>query len=170
MRIRKKPDLTIKIPSYPSDYVEMPDYTKRLILSANRMENDLKYVDDEDEVPNTSEIKFQVGSPNSLQVKIDYDRAPTPEVKITEPQEDTELENSNNIVQESHKYNNDIKEDAKSPDSIRSSYSPIILRRILSRTSDVPSLSPVDKLNDNEIKILRELYLQHFNVSEKIYY
>ncbi|KAG6454526.1 hypothetical protein O3G_MSEX008759 [Manduca sexta] len=59
MRVRKKPDLRVDIPSYPHDYVEMPAETKRLILEANRSDNDIKYIDEGE----PSIASFTIGSP-----------------------------------------------------------------------------------------------------------
>ncbi|XP_012544936.1 myogenesis-regulating glycosidase isoform X2 [Bombyx mori] len=76
MGARKKPNLKVKIPSYPHDYVAMPPETRRLILEANRTPNDIRYIDDIS--PNTSRT--------SLEASIPDDRRPmTPEIKISEP-------------------------------------------------------------------------------------
>lgn len=80
MRVRKKPDLRVNIPSYPNDYVEMPPETKRLILEANRTPNDIKYIDEDE---NSPEVSFRIGSPDPPDERLDGVR--TPEVKITEP-------------------------------------------------------------------------------------
>lgn len=79
MGARKKPNLKVKIPSYPHDYVTMPPETRRLILEANRTPNDIRYIDDVS--PNTSRIGFEASIPD--------DRRPmTPEIKISEPKND----------------------------------------------------------------------------------
>ncbi|CAH2049653.1 unnamed protein product, partial [Iphiclides podalirius] len=94
MRVRKKPDLRIKIPSYPHDYVEMPVETKRLILEANRSANDLQYIDGDD--AQTSAVGFVVGSPLSDKETAEI-RSSTPEVKFVEPFDgrDGDANNSN---------------------------------------------------------------------------
>ncbi|XP_050669554.1 myogenesis-regulating glycosidase isoform X2 [Leptidea sinapis] len=84
MRVRKKPDLRLNIPSYPHDYVEMPPETKRLILEANASSNDIQYID-EDTPPQS--VHFSVGSPALSENANDF-RSTTPEVKILVTQED----------------------------------------------------------------------------------
>ncbi|GBP18733.1 hypothetical protein EVAR_8560_1 [Eumeta japonica] len=82
MRVRKKPDLRIIIPPSPDDYVEMPASTKRLILEANKIDNDLKYVDDDVAEVGTP---LQADSPIVFRVKNSESIRPrTPEIKITE--------------------------------------------------------------------------------------
>lgn len=119
MRVRKKPDLRINIPNYPADYIEMPsssyhnDYvemppeTRRLILEANRTPNDLQYIDDEPDPSNIdvevspTEVKFQVGVGSQTSVKFQDDmRSPTPEIRFTDPEGNTEVKKSHLEVKE----------------------------------------------------------------------
>ncbi|CAG9566398.1 unnamed protein product [Danaus chrysippus] len=72
MRVRKKPDLRLNIPSYPHDYVEMPPRTRRRILESCGSPNDVP--DQEDK---------------SFQVNLDINRSVTPEIKIFSPEDDT---------------------------------------------------------------------------------
>lgn len=81
MRVRKKPDLRVNIPSYPHDYVEMPPGTRRLILEANRTPNDIQYMDEDDD---QTRVNSNFASPVDL-------RSPTPEIKITEVKSDKEI-------------------------------------------------------------------------------
>ncbi|XP_063382851.1 uncharacterized protein LOC134669278 [Cydia fagiglandana] len=90
MRIRKKPDLRIQIPSYPHDFVEMPPETRRRILEATtpntaRTPTDIPFID-----ADTPQAQFQVGDPLSPidgpQLEGGF-RASTPTVKIVEPEE-----------------------------------------------------------------------------------
>ncbi|XP_013183031.1 myogenesis-regulating glycosidase isoform X2 [Amyelois transitella] len=98
MRVRKKPDLRVHIPSYPHDYVEMPPETKRLILEANRTPNDIKFIDEED--PGSSQTSFQIGSPISPVPSVKYaDRPSTPEVTISGP-EDMKVNNDKSQLEE----------------------------------------------------------------------
>ena len=100
MRVRKKPDLHIRIPSYPHDYVEMPPGTRRLILEANRTPNDIKYIDDDDD---QTKENYNVTSPIDL-------RSATPEIKITEVISDKEIVVSPSSSGESTlSYNRDFK-------------------------------------------------------------
>ncbi|XP_053611451.1 myogenesis-regulating glycosidase isoform X2 [Plodia interpunctella] len=88
MRVRKKPDLKVHIPSYPHDYVEMPLETRRLILEANRTSNNIQFIDDENDAgPSTA-------SP-SIGWKPSY-RPETPEVTIREP-EDVKVSNKSEL-------------------------------------------------------------------------
>ncbi|XP_028158491.1 myogenesis-regulating glycosidase isoform X2 [Ostrinia furnacalis] len=78
MRVRKKPDLRVNIPSYPHDYVEMPQETRRLILEANRTPNDIRFIDDDASPTNINNVR----SPTFREM--DH-RPGTPEVKIVGP-------------------------------------------------------------------------------------
>ncbi|CAH2269565.1 jg8310 [Pararge aegeria aegeria] len=122
MRVRKKPDLRLNIPSYPHDYVEMPAETRKLIHDANQTANDIQYID-EDEV-DLPKLQYQVGSPTF------GIRSSTPEIKITS----TEKENSaaNNVDK------NKQRRDFDSPDC----ESPVIYRKNMR-----PIISGPDHLN-----------------------
>lgn len=82
MRVRKKPDLRIQIPSYPHDYVQMPPETRRLILEANRSPNDIRYIDDD---PSPTDMN----NARSLTFGEIDKRPATPEVKIMGPNDMT---------------------------------------------------------------------------------
>ncbi|XP_039758514.1 myogenesis-regulating glycosidase isoform X2 [Pararge aegeria] len=122
MRVRKKPDLRLNIPSYPHDYVEMPAETRKLIHDANQTANDIQYID-EDEV-DLPKLQYQIGSPTF------GIRSSTPEIKITS----TEKENSaaNNVDK------NKQRRDFDSPDC----ESPVIYRKDMR-----PIISGPDHLN-----------------------
>lgn len=134
MRVRKKPDLRLNIPSYPHDYVEMPQETKRLILEANRTPNDLQYIDDEPG-PSThvgivipTVVPIVHVEPVSPAVKFQEGvRSPTPEVRFTEPEYDTKVKKSDLEVKELEK------ED-----------SPVLYRRHLQRGLSAPVLAQHD--------------------------
>lgn len=134
MKIRKKPDLLVRIPSYPGDYVEMPPETKRLILEANRTPNDIPYIDDEPEPRNTDP---GVMSPTVVKFQDDY-RSPTPEVRFADPEGYTfpEVKKSDLEISEGEK------ED-----------SPVMYRRQLQR---VPLSAPV--FGAREFQALQEAY------------
>ncbi|CAF4861142.1 unnamed protein product [Pieris macdunnoughi] len=98
MRVRKKPDLRIDIPSYPHDYVEMPPETKKLIHEANRTPNDIPYIDEGS--PSSPKVHFQVGSPDFTQNQYEF-RTSTPEVNyISDSSEiqDTKSEQSSPVL------------------------------------------------------------------------
>ncbi|CAH4023361.1 myogenesis-regulating glycosidase isoform X2 [Pieris brassicae] len=100
MRVRKKPDLRIDIPSYPHDYVEMPPETKKLIHEANKTPNDIPYIDEGS--PSSPKVHFQVGSPGFTQNQYEF-RTSTPEVKyISDPTEiqDTKSEQSSPVLRQ----------------------------------------------------------------------
>lgn len=97
MRVRKRPDLRLRIPSYPGDYAEMPPETKRLILEANRTPNDIPYIDDDPESSNTDVVV--VVSPTVVKFQDDY-RSPTPEIRFTDPEGKTEINKSDLEVDE----------------------------------------------------------------------
>lgn len=69
LRVRKKPDLRINIPSYPSDYVEMPPETREKIAAAMR-NSAIPYIDD-DITPGSSSDGYR-------------EETRTPEVRISE--------------------------------------------------------------------------------------
>lgn len=88
-RQRKKPDLRIRIPYYPHDFVEMPPETRQLILQANRSPNDIKFIDDDDDDIKTTSQNTDPGVTSPIgSVKFeDQFRASTPEVKFYEPED-----------------------------------------------------------------------------------
>ncbi|CAK1542409.1 unnamed protein product [Leptosia nina] len=106
MRVRKKADLRIDIPSYPHDYVEMPPETKQLIHEANRTPNDIPYIDE-----TSPKVHFQVGSPGISGQEYVF-RTSTPEVKINTNDRDS------------------VEKDTRSEQS-----SPVVLRNTLRKTS-----------------------------------
>jgi hypothetical protein len=107
MRVRKKPDLRLVIPSYPHDYVEMPMETRRLILEANRTPNDIQYIDDDTATPSTS-----LNSPEAL-------RSPTPEIKISGPDDDITLNKKE--VKEPKEPEDISKDNSDSPEAVAGS-------------------------------------------------
>lgn len=116
MRVRKKPDLRLDIPSYPHDYVEMPVETKRLILEANRTSNDIQFVDDD---ASSTKQNEELNNDNVT-------RSRTPEVKITSAEDITTDVKDRDIVQ------NDVKEDGVASVSAES---PVVYRKPLKRGS-----------------------------------
>ncbi|CAG5058965.1 unnamed protein product [Parnassius apollo] len=132
MRMRKKPDLRINIPSYPHDYVEMPQETKRMILKAHRTHSDEKSKDDDE--AGSSKGGFIIGSPLSPKDNVLGElRSPTPEIKFEEPKES--------------------KEDKEKEDRCSvSSDSPVVYRSQLTRT---PFSAP-DRLKNYEVEALRK--------------
>lgn len=123
MRVRKKPDLRLNIPSYPHDYVEMPPETRQLIHDLSQTANDIKYIDED--APDIPKITIGNGS-TSFESGSEL-RSSTPEVKITS---DENQKNEENNME--HKEISDI----DSPDG----GSPIIFRRDLKCTISEPDI------------------------------
>lgn len=123
MRVRKKPDLRLNIPSYPHDYVEMPPETRQLIQDLSQTANDIKYIDED--APDIPKITIGEGS-TSFESGSEL-RSSTPEVKITS---DENQKNEENNME--HKEISDI----DSPDG----GSPIIFRRDLKCTISEPDI------------------------------
>lgn len=148
MRVRKRPDLRLNIPSYPRDYVEMPPETKKLILEANRTPNDLQYIDDDDEpgpsntdigVVSPTVVKFHVGLVSPSVVKFQDDiRSPTPEVRFTDPEGNIEVKKSDLEVKK----------------EVKQEHSPVIYRRHYQRGLSAPVLA------QHEIEALRMAYAE----------
>lgn len=132
MRVRKRPDLHLNIPSYPGDYVEMPPETKRLILEANRTPNDIPYIDDDD--PGPSNTGVAVVSPTVVKFQDDY-RSPTPEIRFTDPEGNTGVNKSDLEVKE-----------------VEHEQSPVTYRRNFQRGMSAPVLT------QHEIEALRMAY------------
>lgn len=162
MGLKKKHNLKLKIPSSPTDYAPMPEQTKRLILEANRMKNDLKYVDEdivEVSSPGTSAITPRTSTgenahpltrmPSWRMGNDEYERTDTPEVKITVPEEEI----TETVPDNEDKSVSTVK--IKTPDQ----ESPVMLRRQLKRNS----ISAPAGLSENEIEALKKLYLEHVN-------
>ncbi|XP_049702173.2 myogenesis-regulating glycosidase isoform X2 [Helicoverpa armigera] len=111
MRVRKKPDLRLDIPSYPHDYVEMPPETRQKIEEVLR--NSVSpSIDVKVDTPSTSNIS----SPDDIR-----EGTRTPEVRIVGP-EDVKVENEKTPPKE------------KSPEAD----SPIVYRK-LQRVEDTTS-------------------------------
>uniref|UniRef100_A0A2H1WTR9 SFRICE_021628 n=1 Tax=Spodoptera frugiperda TaxID=7108 RepID=A0A2H1WTR9_SPOFR len=77
MRVRKKPDLRLNMPSYPSDYVEMPPETRKKIEEVIR--NSMS--------PTTENI---VNTPSTSEQDDIREETRTPEVRIVGPEDDTD--------------------------------------------------------------------------------
>lgn len=75
MRVRKKPDLRIDIPSYPSDYVEMPPETRRVIESLT---------------PNNTPCSPGLSPPRVSYPDSIREGTRTPEVRIVGPEDTTD--------------------------------------------------------------------------------
>lgn len=125
------------IPSYPHDYVEMPPETRQLILQANRTPNDIKFIDDDDDITRTNNNDPGVRSPIGSVKFDDQFRSSTPEVKFTEPDE------------------------VKSKADLEANGSPIQYRRQLKRTS----ISAPEGLEKKDLAALEKIYAE--NVSFK---
>lgn len=124
MRVRKRPDLRLNIPSYPGDYVEMPPETKRLILEANRTPNDIPYIDDD---PGSSSTGVVAMSPTLVKFQDDC-RSPTPEIRLTDPEGNVEV-NKNDL-----EFN-----------KVKNEGSPVMYRRMqMHRGSSAPVLTQLE--------------------------
>lgn len=144
MRVRKRPDLRLNIPSYPQDYVEMPLETKKLILEANRTPNYLQYIDDDEPGPSNTDVgvvsptvvKFHAGlvSPSVVTFQDDY-RSPTPEIRFTDPEGNDEVKKRDLEVK-----------------VVNQEDSPVIYRRNYQRGLSAPVLA------QHEIEALRMAY------------
>lgn len=145
---KRKSGLKIKIPSYPGDYVPMPEHTKRLILEAG-IENGITYVDDSEHDLKSSSTSSGSRSTSLVTVKNEIDRAPTPEIRFEEPN-DNDDETSSKVK--------DV--DPLSPTPADDD-SPIVFRRMLKRNS----ISAPDALNEYELDALKKLCLQHVSKS-----
>lgn len=149
VRISKKADLRINIPSYSHDYVEMPPQTRRLILEANRMPNDIQFIDDEDTgVGPSRNTDPGVISPALESVKFEEFRSSTPEIKITEAEDTNERE-----VRKALK--------TKSVRLIESENA-AASRPLLKRNS----ISAPDGLGKNELEALRKIYDENVSVDD----
>lgn len=107
MRVRKKPDLRLNIPSYPHDYVEIPPETRRALSAVVTTDRPsyIPYIDDDDD-DNGSQpnIHFNPQSPRN------EFRSETPEIKITEMKSSRDKEISvSPLVSGSSSYNRDFK-------------------------------------------------------------
>ncbi|XP_045501044.1 myogenesis-regulating glycosidase isoform X2 [Colias croceus] len=128
MRVRKKPDLRLNIPSYPHDYVEMPMETRRLIHEANRTPNDIQFIDDE---PTSPKVQFRVGSPalnTDTPSKIDF-RSSTPEVKLENQDESSHIEDTNSENNSPVVYRNSMRRNSVSAPVHLKDYGEIITVR-----------------------------------------
>lgn len=99
MRVRKKPDLRLNMPSYPSDYVEMPPETRKKIEEVIR--NSMS--------PTTENI---VNTPSTSEQDSIREETRTPEVRIVGPEDDT-----------------DKSDPAEAKDDASSAGSPIVYRK-----------------------------------------
>ncbi|XP_045775611.1 myogenesis-regulating glycosidase isoform X2 [Maniola jurtina] len=153
MRVRKKPDLRLNIPSYPHDYVEMPQETRRLIREANQTDNDIKFIDDDpsDQPSDDNNGSHQISSP-TFEPGNGF-RSSTPEIKISNSEkEHIEINNSEevkeskdldsldctrNIPDKSETDSGDEKKDRKED---LDSDSPIIFRKYVRPVMSVPDL------------------------------
>lgn len=75
MRLRKKPDLRLNIPSYPHDYVEMPPAVRRQISELSQNSPSIQFIDED-----TPE----------------REGARTPVIRIIGPEDSTDLHKSEN--------------------------------------------------------------------------
>lgn len=82
MRVRKKPALHLEIPSYRSDYVEMPPEFRKVIEEAI-LNSSTPKLEDDTNAPSTSNS----GNPDDIR-----EGTRTPEVRIADP-EDGKVEN-----------------------------------------------------------------------------
>lgn len=175
MGVKKKPNLKVNIPSYPGDYVAMPLSTKRLILEANRMSNDIKFADEETDeanrpgtsqtpgasiapflTPGTSEIPK---TPTGVVFKIDHEKSVTPEGSVIpktptgvafKADHERSVTPEVKIIEPHEEKSNSVKDVAQNGDV----ESPVILRRMMKRNS----VSAPAHLTENDIEALRKLY------------
>lgn len=96
-RVRKKPNLRVKIPSYPSDYVPMPPEVKHRYLEATGTPKDTPYLDKNTEEP--LKATFQIGSPLSVKSPEDL-RPSTPVIRIVEPKDEAATEETKEASKE----------------------------------------------------------------------
>ncbi|CAH0687987.1 unnamed protein product [Spodoptera exigua] len=99
MRERKKPDLRLNIPSYPSDYVEMPPETRKKIEEAIR--NSISpTVEDIVDTPHTSEQGNIREGTRTPEVRI---VGPEDEKDKTEPKDDSSSADSPIVYRKANK-------------------------------------------------------------------
>lgn len=134
MRVRKKPDLRIDIPSYPRDYVEMPAETRKKIEEAIR--NSISPSVDDINTSSTSNVDDPDGVREGTR---------TPEVRIVGPEDVTV---------------DDKKEDKKeeSKDEALSADSPVVYRKAINEEVTV-KIDPDDSEKITAKDVLNVSYL-----------